>query len=83
MLRFPMGVTLDDISTQIFVLPAEQRMSFALALLESVEVDRPAAYNESWAQEISRRITAYDSGQTKTVPASDVFRHLREIAPDR
>ncbi len=75
--------TLDEISSQVFVLPAEQRMRLALALLESVETDRPALSNESWVHEISRRIGAYDSGQTKPVPASDVFRKLREIAPDR
>lgn len=78
-----MPATLDAISSQVFVLPAEQRMSLALALMESVETDSPASSNEAWSDEISRRISAFDSGQTRTVPAVDVFRKLREIAPDR
>jgi putative addiction module component (TIGR02574 family) len=78
-----MPATLDAISSQVFVLPAEQRMSLALALLESVETANPASSNEAWSNEISRRISAFDSGETSTVPAVDVFRKLREIAPDR
>ena len=78
-----MPATLDAISSQVFVLPAEQRMSLALALMESVETDKPASATEAWSGEISRRISAFDSGQTRTVPAVDVFRKLREIAPDR
>ena len=78
-----MPAKLDAISSQVFVLPAEQRMSLALALMESVETDNPASANEAWSGEISRRISAFDSGQTRTVPAVDVFRKLREIAPDR
>jgi putative addiction module component (TIGR02574 family) len=78
-----MPATIDAISSQVFVLPAEQRMQLALALMESVETDNPASANEAWSDEISRRIAAFDSGQTKAVPASEVFRKLREIAPDR
>ena len=78
-----MPATLDTISSQVFVLPAEQRMSLALALMESVETDNPASSNEAWSDEISLRIAAFDSGETRTVPAVDVFRKLREIAPDR
>jgi len=78
-----MSAALDSLSAQVFVLPAEERMRLALALMESVETDHPATAAATWSEEISRRIVAYDSGQTKTVAASDVFRKLREIAPDR
>lgn len=78
-----MSAALDSLSAQVFVLPAEERMRLALALMESVETDHPATAKAAWSEEISRRIGAYDSGQTKTVAASDVFRKLREIAPDR
>lgn len=78
-----MAATLDDISSQIFVLPAEQRMRLALALMESVETDRPVPAGEAWSAEISRRVADYDAGRVKGVPAADVFRKLREIAPDR
>ena len=80
-LRMPAAI--DSISSQVFVLPAEQRMRLALALMESVETGTPASSHEAWFHEITRRIDAFDSGQANSVPASDVFRRLREIAPDR
>jgi putative addiction module component (TIGR02574 family) len=78
-----MTPSLDFVSGEVFVLPAEQRMRLALALMESVETGHPASANEAWRGEISQRISAFDSGQSKSVPASHVFRKLREIAPDR
>ena len=78
-----MTATFDAISNQLFVLPAELKMRLALALMESVETDRPATAGEAWATEISKRIADYDCGRVKGVPASEVFRKLREIAPDR
>jgi putative addiction module component (TIGR02574 family) len=78
-----MNATFEDISSQVFVLPADQRMRLALALMESVETDNPVAANEAWSAEISRRIADYDSGRVEGVPAAEVFRKLREIAPDR
>ncbi|MBL9114332.1 MAG: addiction module protein [Verrucomicrobiaceae bacterium] len=78
-----MNATLDSISSQAFVLPAEQRMRLALALMESVETDSPVAAGEAWTAEISHRIADYDAGSVKGVPAAEVFRKLREIAPDR
>lgn len=78
-----MTATLDAISSQLFVLPAEQKMKLALALMESVETDRPVEAAEAWSAEISRRIEDYDSGRVKGIPASEVFRKLREIAPDQ
>jgi putative addiction module component (TIGR02574 family) len=78
-----MSATLDAISAQVFILPAEERMRLALALMESVETDHPVNAGEDWTAEISRRIADYDSGQVKGVPAAEVFRKLREIAPDQ
>ena len=78
-----MSVTLEDISSQVFVLPADQRMQLALALMESVETDFPVAANEVSTAEISQRIADFEAGRVIGIPASEVFRKLREIAPDR
>ena len=78
-----MTATLDAPASQLFVLPREQKMQLALALMESVETDSPATSCEAWSAEISRRIEDYDSGRVKGAPAAEVFRKLREIAPDR
>ncbi|MFN9900745.1 MAG: addiction module protein [bacterium] len=51
--------------------------------MESVETDRPATAAEAWSDEISGRIADYDAGRVNGVPAAEVFRKLREIAPDR
>jgi putative addiction module component (TIGR02574 family) len=78
-----MAATFEALSSQLFVLPAEQKMRLALALMESVETDRPATAAEAWSLEISERVADYDAGRVKGVPAAEVFRQLREIAPDR
>jgi putative addiction module component (TIGR02574 family) len=78
-----MSLTLDALSDQAFLLPAEQKMRLALALMESVETDSPAGAGQAWNVEIARRIADYDSGRVKGVPAHTVFSKLREIAPDR
>lgn len=78
-----MSATLDELSSKVFLLPAEQRMRLALALMESVETDSPVTAGEAWTSEISHRIEDYDSGRVKGTPASEVFRKLRGIAPDR
>ncbi len=78
-----MTATFDTISSQMFVLPADQRMRLALALMVSVETDNPVTADEAGSTEISRRIDDYDLGRVKGIPAAEVFRKLREIAPDR
>jgi putative addiction module component (TIGR02574 family) len=78
-----MTATLDAVSSQAFLLPAEQKMRLALALMESVETDSPVTAGEAWSAEISHRIADFDAGRVKGVPSSEVFRKLREIAPDR
>jgi putative addiction module component (TIGR02574 family) len=76
------SLALDAIAYQVSALSAEQRMSLALALMESVETSASVKSNEAWSAEISRRIDEYDSGRVKGIPAEDVFRKLREMAPD-
>lgn len=78
-----MRTTFESISRQVFVMPADQRMRLALALMESVEAGDAASAGAAWSDEISRRMEAYDSGESRAVPAAEVFRKLREIAPDR
>ncbi len=78
-----MTTTFDAMSGQVLALPAEQRMRLALALMESVETGRPVSENGDWSAQISQRIDDYDAGRVQGVPADEVFRKLREIAPDR
>ncbi len=73
--------TLDAVSKDALVLPPDERMTLACRLLESVEepVDEGAA--EAWELEIGERIARYDRGETTAIPAAEVFKRLRDLAP--
>lgn len=59
-------------------LPAEERAKLAQALLESLHA--PVAEVEAaWAQEIDRRVAAFDRGEMPAYPAEDVFAEGRRL----
>jgi putative addiction module component (TIGR02574 family) len=76
-----MPATLDAISHDALVLPPDQRVTLAYRLLASVEPDPEPGADAAWETEITQRIARFDSGESPTVPASEVFARLREIAP--
>jgi hypothetical protein len=47
-----------------------------------VEPDESGS-EQSWENEISCRIQSLDRGDSKSIPAADVFERLRQIAPDK
>ena len=79
----PMTKTMDALSRQALVLPPAERLSLACALIESVEASDAPNPDLAWENEIRERIARFDSGETVGIPAADVFRKLREIAPAR
>jgi putative addiction module component (TIGR02574 family) len=73
-----MGSSLKDIEEQARNLSAEDRATLAQSLLESL--DAPIGEIETaWAEEIERRVAAYDRGELKTIPAEDVFAEARRL----
>ena len=76
-----MVTTLDAVSKEALVLPPDQRMTLACRLLESVEPDIEAGSEQAWEQEIQSRIQRFDDGESKSIPAAQVFERLEEIAP--
>ena len=56
-------------------------LRFAYRLLVSVESDPEPGADEAWDAEIANRIARFDAGESKSVPAAEVFAALREIAP--
>jgi putative addiction module component (TIGR02574 family) len=78
-----MPVTLEAISQDALVLPPDQRVALAYRLLASVEPDPEPGADAAWEAEIAQRIARFDAGESQTVPASEVFARLREIAPGR
>jgi Putative addiction module component len=78
-----MTMTMDSLSHLALVLPPAQRLILACSLIESVESDDAPSPEAAWDTEIRDRIARFDRGETTGIPASDLFRRLREIAPAR
>ena len=72
-------VIADELIKESMALPAEERLELACRLLESVEMAEPSGATQLV---IDQRAEEVKAGAV-TVPGGDVFRRLREIAPDR
>jgi len=78
-----MPATLDDVTRDALILPADQRLALARQLLDSVDLEPEPGAEAAWEMEIARRIARFKSGESKPIPAGEVFARLRQIAPDR
>jgi putative addiction module component (TIGR02574 family) len=78
-----MSATLDSLAHDALSLPADQRMTLACRLLVSVEPEPEPGADAAWDAEIARRIARFDAGETKAIPAVEVFDRLRKIAPGK
>ncbi len=78
-----MSATLDALSQDALVLPPDQRLTLARRLLESVDLEPEPGAEAAWQAEIARRIERFDAGESRTIPAGEVFARLRQIAPRR
>jgi putative addiction module component (TIGR02574 family) len=79
--RALMPATLEALSHDALVLPAEQRLALARQLLESVDLEPQPGAEAAWEAEIARRIARWKAGESKPIPAGEVFARLRQIAP--
>ena len=75
--------TLDAVVHDALILPTDQRLALARQLLESVDLEPEPGAEAAWEAEIVRRIARFKSGESKLIPAGEVFARLRQIAPDR
>jgi len=78
-----MAATLDSVSGLALDLPPDQRLMLAKSLIESVDGTEDVSPEAAWDAEIRGRLERFRAGETSSVPAADVFRRLREIAPGR
>lgn len=78
-----MTAPLETISDQAPGLPPAERLSLARTLIESVEGAEDASFEAAWDAEIAERLERFQTGANPGIPAADVFRRLREIAPGR
>ena len=62
------------------LLPRQEREILVNGLLESLNEPAAQELDAAWEAEIERRLAAYDRGEVKAIPASEVFAKARAIA---
>ena len=75
-----MSQTYAELEREVRLLSAEERAQLVNALLESLRGEKIAEIEAAWALEIERRVSAYERGEAKLVPAEEVFAKARTIA---
>jgi putative addiction module component (TIGR02574 family) len=68
--------TIEDLAQGAIELPPDQRFTLARRILASVEPDGDPAIDAAWTIEIRERIRKYDAGETRGIPASEVFAEI-------
>lgn len=71
-----MAVSLDIVASEALQLPQDQRLVLASRILSSVEPAVDAKADAAWDMEIRERIRRYDAGESKSIPAIQVFEEL-------
>ncbi len=71
-----MSEAVDTIVSEAVRLPPDERLTLAHKILSSVEPEPSAETDAAWDREIRQRIARYDSGEVKSIPATEVFAEL-------
>ena len=74
-----MSDLLKEISRRESAISPEERAQLAKAMLESLHEGSTAEVDAASDQELQTRIAAYERGESKLVPAKDVFDEARRI----
>lgn len=72
-----MSKALSELKEKAERLPEPERAELALSLIESLDGPPDEGIEEAWDLEIARRIAEIDRGETKLIPAEEVFTRLR------
>lgn len=70
-----------ELAAQARTLVPEERSRLVELLLDSLHESPLAEVELAWAEEIERRVAAYERGEVETFAAEDVFAEARRIAP--
>jgi len=74
-----MSALFDELAKKAQTLAVEERAQLAQELLESVERDSDPAVQAAWEAEIASRISKYERGDAKLIPAEEVFAAARRL----
>lgn len=70
---------LKQIEDQARALSAEERAKLAESMLESLH-EPLSEVEQAWADEVERRVAAFDRGEMPSYPAEDVFAEARRLS---
>jgi putative addiction module component (TIGR02574 family) len=73
-----MSASLKQIEQQARSLSQEDRAKLAEAMLESLH-EPISEVEAAWAEEIERRVAAFDRGEVPACPAEDVFAEAHRL----
>ena len=73
-----MMTSLKQVEEQALSLVPEERAKLAEVILESLSTPL-AEIEDAWAQEIERRVAAYDRGDVPSYAAEDVFAEAERL----
>ena len=74
-----MSDLLKEASHRASALSPEGRAQLGEVMLESSHAGSSAEVDAAWDQELQTRIAAYERGESKRVPASEVFAEARRL----
>lgn len=69
-----------EIERSARLLTPEERARLAEAMTESLREAMPSEIEAEWEAEIKRRVEAHERGESRLIPAEDVFAKARKIA---
>ena len=70
-----------EVLEEALSLPPVERAELAERLLTSLDASHDRRLDELWAQEAEDRLDAFERGEMKAVPATDVFDTIRGVKP--
>lgn len=76
-----MPAIMEQLKSQIRLLPAQERAELAHFILLSLEPEEDEAINAAWEEEVARRVEEIRSGKAVGKPAAHLFAELREQYP--
>lgn len=68
-----MNGTVESLVAEAIALPPDQRLTLAHRILSSVEPDANPEIDAAWDNAIRERMTRYDAGEVRSIPAAEVF----------
>lgn len=71
-----MNASAAQLTEEALHLPEDQRITLAHKLLSSVEPPETSYVEAAWNSEIQQRLSGFQQGMIKTVPAHEVFAEL-------